>query len=77
MDFMEQGGPLAKLILRELTSGVSQLFPWLNRYNEAILEEKISVAEAVEDFLQYPLHKAGFKDRIWIRVLGLAKQDIT
>jgi len=55
MDFLEQGGPMARLILKELTFGISQLYSWVNRYNVSILEEKLSVAEAVEDFLQHQI----------------------
>jgi len=55
MGFMEEGGPLARLILRELTYGISQLYSWVSHYNNSILEEKLTVAEAVEEFIQHPI----------------------
>ena len=49
--FLEQAGPLAQLHLAELRSARSQLFSWVIAYEDEILHERISVAEAVERWL--------------------------
>ena len=41
---------MARLILRDLTYGISQLYTWVIRYNDPILKEKLTVEEAVEKF---------------------------
>ena len=53
--FIEQGGPLTQLILLELKTGLGQLYEWVGRYNQAILQYKISVAQATQNFLQNPI----------------------
>ena len=55
--FMEQGGPLAKLILIELQSGLSQLYLWTSKYNQAIQRGEIAVEQAAQEFLEKPITK--------------------
>ncbi len=52
MGFLEHGGPLAKLILQELTFGISQLYTWTSRYVTPILAEELTIDQAVEEFLK-------------------------
>lgn len=52
MGFLEHGGPLAKLILRELTFGISQLYTWTSNYGDPILKGEITIEQAVDVFLQ-------------------------
>jgi len=55
--FMSRGGPLAELVRLELRSGLSQLYPWMVRYRDAVLEGEIGIAQAVDEFLQRPIVK--------------------
>jgi len=48
--FLDEGGPLARLMLTELRTGHSQLYQWNARYEKAILAGKISMEESVLEF---------------------------
>ncbi len=52
--FIPQGGPLAELVLTELKIGWPQLSRWFHRYEQAVLDHKISIEDAVEQYLEYP-----------------------
>jgi len=49
--FINDGGPLALLILDELQNARSLMYGWSMQYQEAILSGEISVGEAVEGFM--------------------------
>lgn len=49
--FLDEGGPLARLILIELRTGRSQLFQWSARYDQAVRTGEISLEESVQQFL--------------------------
>ncbi|MBE9524267.1 MAG: metallophosphoesterase family protein [Chloroflexi bacterium] len=51
--FLEHGGPLARLILRELTFGISQLYTWTSNYGDPILKGEITMEQAVDEFLEF------------------------
>ncbi len=49
--FLEQGGPLARLMRIELRTGHSQLYQWAQRFEAPVLAGVISMEESVEEFL--------------------------
>ena len=49
--FLDEGGPLARLILIELQTAHSQLYQWASRYQEPLVAGKISMEESVREFL--------------------------
>jgi predicted phosphodiesterase len=53
--FLEGGGPLVQLILLEMDTALSQLYQWVSRYSPQVEGGTITVAEAVEDFLENPI----------------------
>lgn len=50
--FLAEAGPMARLIYRELREAHAHVGPWRNRYLDAVKARQITVAEAVEDYLQ-------------------------
>lgn len=52
--FIEDAGPLAKLIRLELEHSLSQLYQWMSIYMDAVLKEEISVNQGVQEYLQNP-----------------------
>jgi putative phosphoesterase len=55
--FVDEGGPLVDLIRFELQSGYGQLYQWAIQYNQLILNQDMTVCEAVEAFLKKPITK--------------------
>ncbi len=55
--FSEQAGPLVRVIQTELALSLSQLFQWTSQYMDDVLDERISIEEAVDIYLQAPLDK--------------------
>ncbi|MBC8505743.1 MAG: metallophosphoesterase family protein [Anaerolineales bacterium] len=55
--FVDDAGPLARLIRLELEHSLSQLYQWMNRYMDLVLAGEISVAAAADEYLQNPLIK--------------------
>lgn len=55
--FAENGGPLADLVRLELQTGLSQLYPWMVRYRDPVLNGEISLEDAVREFLQQPIER--------------------
>jgi predicted phosphodiesterase len=53
--FIQEGGPLARLVLLEMKSAMSQLYPWTERYNLPIQAGQITVEEATREFLENPI----------------------
>lgn len=53
--FLEQAGPLARLILLELRLALSQLYCWTEKYHNAVLKGEISMEESVRRYLQEPI----------------------
>jgi predicted phosphodiesterase len=49
--FLEEGGPLALLMLRELRYARSQLYQWASRYEAPLLAGKISIEDSVREFI--------------------------
>ena len=49
--FLEEGGPLARLMLVELQRARSQLYNWTNAYEGAVLAGELSVEDSVERYL--------------------------
>ena len=49
--FLDEGGPLAQLMLRELRFARSQLYQWATRYEAALLAGKISIEDSVREFI--------------------------
>lgn len=52
--FIPEGGPLAGLVLTELKIGWPQLSHWFRLYEQAVLDHKISIEDAVEQYLKNP-----------------------
>lgn len=52
--FISSGGPLAKLVLTELKIAWPQLSHWFKRYEKSVLNQTISVEEAVMLYLENP-----------------------
>jgi predicted phosphodiesterase len=50
--FIDEGGALAKLMLRELQISRGQLYSWMKLYEQPVLAGEITVEQAVERFLQ-------------------------
>jgi predicted phosphodiesterase len=50
--FMQQGGPLAQLILIELLEAHSMLYNWALKYQDAVMEGKISMEDSVSEYLR-------------------------
>lgn len=48
--FLDNGGPLARLMLTELRTAHSQLYQWTIRYEKALLAGAISMEDSVRDF---------------------------
>ena len=48
--FLDEGGPLAQLMLIELRSAHSQLFQWMARYEKPLLAGQITIEESVRQF---------------------------
>ncbi len=55
--FIENAGPLAKLIQLELEHSLSQLYQWMSRYMDPVLDGEISVEVAAKEYLKAPLIK--------------------
>lgn len=51
-NFMQDGGPLAELILDELRYARSNLYRWTSQFQAAILAGEINTADAVRKFVQ-------------------------
>jgi predicted phosphodiesterase len=49
--YLANGGPIVELVLDELRTARPNLFRWTHEYQEAILTDKISLEEAVANFL--------------------------
>jgi len=54
--FIDQGGPMARLVLKELEIARPQLSHWFQTYSQAVIREEISLVDAVNDFLNNPNH---------------------
>lgn len=50
--FMDEGGPLARLMLRELQIASGQLFSWMQRYEEPVLKGELTMEQSVDLFLR-------------------------
>lgn len=50
--FLEDGGALARLMLRELQLARSQLYQWALRFEEPVLAGQLTVSQSVERFLE-------------------------
>ena len=48
--FLDEGGPLARLMLVELRTAHSQLYQWTARYEKAVLAGGISMEQSVQEF---------------------------
>jgi predicted phosphodiesterase len=46
--YLQQAGPLVKLVLRELKEARSHLFTWADRYQDMVLTGNISMTESVD-----------------------------
>ncbi len=51
-NFLSEGGPLAYLMLSELTFGYSQLYNWVIKYRDAILDGDLTMQEALQQHIQ-------------------------
>lgn len=49
---LEQGGPLARMMLRELQDATMHIGPWMREYHPRVIAGELSVDEAVNDYLQ-------------------------
>lgn len=52
--FIPQGGPLAELVLAELRLGWPQLGKWFRQFEEPFRQDRISLENAVYEFLKNP-----------------------
>lgn len=50
--FLDGAGPLGRLILREFQQARSHVGPWMRRYHQAVVDGEITVARAVDAFLE-------------------------
>ncbi len=50
-DFMPDSGPMAHLILNELRTAQSRIYQWTVKYQQSVLDDKISLADSVHQFL--------------------------
>ena len=48
--FLDEAGPLARLMLVELRTAHSQLYQWTARYEKAVLAGEISMEQSVQEF---------------------------
>jgi putative phosphoesterase len=55
--YLEGAGPLARIVLLEMESALSQLWHWAARFTKPVLEREITVAESTERFLQDPVRE--------------------
>jgi putative phosphoesterase len=55
--FMQEGGPLAELVLMEMKFAMSQLYPWTQKYNLPVQKGEITVEEATKEFLENPINR--------------------
>jgi len=53
--FREGGGPLVELVLLEMKSAMSQLYPWTEKYNLPVQRGEITVEAAAREFLEHPV----------------------
>jgi predicted phosphodiesterase len=53
-DFIPDGGPLANLVQTELEIAWPQLSYWFKRYESLVMEGKIEIDQAVQEFLKNP-----------------------
>jgi predicted phosphodiesterase len=49
--FLDEGGPLARLMLRELQFAQSQLYSWMVRFEQPVRSGELTMEQAVEQFL--------------------------
>ena len=49
--YLDGGGPLVQLVLRELRHACSQLYNWSRLYQEQALQGEISMDKAVQEYL--------------------------
>lgn len=52
--YLAGAGPLARLVLLELETALSQLYQWFNQYLQPIQQGKLTIQEATELFLKQP-----------------------
>ncbi len=50
--FLEQGGPLTRLMLRELQIARGLIYSWAQMYEQAVLRGELGLAQSVEQFLR-------------------------
>lgn len=50
--FLDEGGPLARLVLDELHSAESRLFQWMQKYFARVQRGEIGVQQAADEFLR-------------------------
>ena len=50
--FLEEGGPLAQLMLIELRTAHSQLYQWTTQYEAPILAGEITIEDSVREFIE-------------------------
>jgi len=55
--YIEGAGPLARIVLFELKSSLSQLYHWSIKYTNQILDGKITVEKSTDEFLKEPITK--------------------
>jgi len=49
--FIKEGGPLVQVMLSELRSARSLLYVWTKHYEQPVMSGKLTMAQAVEDYL--------------------------
>ena len=52
--YIPEGGPMAELVLAELQLGWPQFGNWLRKYELAVREDRISIKDAVYEYLKNP-----------------------
>ena len=50
--YLEEGGPLVKLVLIELNTAQSQLYCWTDKYQKQVLAGILTMQESVDKFIQ-------------------------
>ncbi|MDW8395782.1 MAG: metallophosphoesterase, partial [Anaerolineae bacterium] len=50
--FIDEAGPLARLVLREFQIARGQIYGWAQEYEEAVLNGAISIEAAVQRYLE-------------------------
>lgn len=52
--YLQEAGPLTRLVFVELTDAISMLYGWFTRYRKAVLQGELSMSASVDAYLKKP-----------------------